>query len=332
MIRLAQPWWLVLAGTGVLAAALWSVRRLWQRYPFPLCIVRNARGGVAVGATVIAGFLAAAALLPLAVAAARPQEVLSREIEHAKGVDIVIALDVSGSMAALDFKPSDRLGVAKQVISDFLARRPEDRMGLVVFAGAAVTLCPLTLDHDVARMLLDRVALGALPDGTAIGMGLGTAVNRLRHSKARSKIIVLVTDGANNAGELDPMGAAELAHEQGIKVYTVLVGRGGEVPIPLRFQDPRTGQVVTQIRQVRVDVNPELLASIARQTGGAAFRARDSRALQRVFDEIDRMEKTKFSSVKLVRYRERFEPWAAVALALVLAGIVVESALGRSPW
>ena len=332
MIRLADPWWLLLAGVGVLAAVLWSVRRLWQRYPFPVRVARTGRGGLAVGATVMAGLLAAAALLPLAVASARPQEVLSREIEHATGIDIVVALDVSGSMAALDFKPSDRLSVAKQVISDFLARRPEDRMGLVVFAGAAVTLCPLTLDHDVARTLLHRVKLGALPDGTAIGMGLGTAVNRLRHSKAHSKIIVLVTDGANNAGELDPMGAAELARDQGIKVYTVLVGRGGTVPIPLHYRDPRTGRVMTQIRQMRVDVNPELLASIARLTGGTAFRARDSQALQRVFDQIDKMEKTKFSSVKLVRYRERFEPWALAALVLALGGVALEAVAGRSPW
>ena len=180
MIRLAVPLWLALGGVGVLAAALWLLRRRWQRYPFPLSGRTGGRRSSRFSWTALAGLMVALAFAPLAVSLARPQEVLSRHLEHAEGVDMVIALDISGSMAALDFQPTDRLGVAKETITDFLDRRPHDRIGLVVFAGAAVTICPLTLDHEVANHLLEQVALRTLPDGTAIGLGLGTAVTRLR--------------------------------------------------------------------------------------------------------------------------------------------------------
>lgn len=332
MIQLAAPWWLALAGLALLAAAVWVLRRRWQRYPFPIA-ARIARGARRLPDwTTAAGLVAALALLPLAVALARPQEVLSRMLEHAEGIDLVIALDVSGSMAALDFEPSDRLGVAKELISDFIAGRPEDRVGLVVFAGAAVTICPLTLDHEVARHLLEQVQLHTLPDGTAIGLGLGTSINRLRGSTASSKVVVLVTDGANNAGQLDPQTAAELAAAEDITVHTVLVGRGGKVPIPVRLRDPRSGREYSQVQNVEVEINPELLAEIARATGGTSFRARDARALGEVFEEIDRMEKTVFTSTKMVRYREKFEPWALAALVLLVAATAFEAAVGRAPW
>ncbi|MCG6949899.1 MAG: VWA domain-containing protein [Acidobacteria bacterium] len=332
MIRLAAPMWLALGGVGLIAAILWLLRRRWQRYPFPIGgRVEGKRGG-RLSWTAIAGILAALAFAPLAVSLARPQEVLSRQLEHAEGVDMVVVLDISGSMAALDFQPTDRLGVAKETIADFLERRPHDRIGLVVFAGAAVTICPLTLDHEVAGHLLEQVELRTLPDGTAIGLGLGTAVNRLRVSTSDSKVIVLVTDGSNNAGQLDPRTAAELARDEEITVHTVLVGRGGKVPIPVWMRDPRTGREFSQIQNVEVEINPELLAEISRSTGGASFRARDPEALAEVFSEIDRMEKTVFTSTRLVRYRERFEPWALGALILLAAGVVLEGVAGRTPW
>lgn len=336
MMRLASPWWLGLIVVAIAVGALWILRRRWQRFPSPLVAGRAAAGASAGGrgpfATAAAGVLAAFALTPLAVSLARPQEVLSRSLERARGVDMVIALDVSGSMAALDFQPTDRLGVAKEVIARFLGRRPDDRFGLVAFAGAAVTLCPLTLDHDVAQRLLDRVELKMLPDGTAIGMGLGTAVNRLRQSEAESKVVVLVTDGSNNAGQLDPLTAADLAASENITVHTVLVGKGGKVPIPVPRRDPRTGREVLTVERVEVVVNPELLAEISRRTGGTSFRARDPEALEKVFDEIDRMEKTEFTSTRLVRYRERFEPWALAALAVLLGAVVLEGVAGRTLW
>ena len=332
MIRLAAPLWLSLGGLGVVAATLWLLRRRWQRYPFPIAGRSGGSRFSRLAWTTLAGTLAALAFAPLAVSLARPQEVLSRHLEHAEGVDMVIALDISGSMAALDFQPTDRLGVAKETIADFLSRRPHDRIGLVVFAGAAVTICPLTLDHEVAGHLLEQVKLRTLPDGTAIGLGLGTAVNRLRASTSDSKVVVLVTDGSNNAGQLDPRTAAELARDEEITVHTVLVGRGGKVPIPVWMRDPRTGREFSQIQNVEVDINPELLAEISRSTGGTSFRARDPEALADVFSEIDEMEKTVFSSTRLVRYRERFEPWALAALVLLAAGVVLEGVAGRTPW
>lgn len=332
MIRLAAPMWLALGGAGVLAAAVWLLRRRWQRYPFPIDGRVEARRRRSLSWTATAGMLAALAFAPLAVSLARPQEVLSRQLEHAEGVDMVIALDISGSMAALDFQPTDRLGVAKETIAGFLDRRLHDRIGLVVFAGAAVTICPLTLDHEVADHLLEQIELRTLPDGTAIGLGLGTAVNRLRSSTSDSKVVVLVTDGSNNAGQLDPRTAADLARDEEITVHTVLVGRGGRVPIPVWMRDPRTGREFSQIQNVEVDINPELLAEIARSTGGTSFRARDPEALAEVFTEIDRMEKTVFTSTRLVRYRERFEPWALAALVLLAAGVVLEGVAGRTPW
>lgn len=332
MMRLAAPPWLALIALALLLLALWLVRRRWQRFPFPDAGRLSGPRSWAVSRTALAGVVVAASLVPLAVALARPQEVLSRRLERAEGVDLVIALDVSGSMAALDFQPSDRLGVAKDVIGSFIAQRVNDRIGLVVFAGAAVTLCPLTLDHDVVQHLLDQVELETLPDGTAIGLGLGTSVNRLRGSEASSKVVVLVTDGSNNTGQLDPLTAAELAAGQRIVVHTVLVGRGGTVPIPVREQDPRTGRVRRRVVEVEVEVNPELLAEISRQTGGSSFRARDAQALQEVFAQIDALEKTEFTSTRLVRYRERFEPWALAAFLMVVGGVLVEAIAGGTPW
>jgi len=335
-MRMASPEWLFLAVMAAVLVTVWLLRRRWLRYPFPLAD-RVRRSGIQrwVGsamATTAAGVLVAAAIIPLAVALARPQEVLSRSIETAEGVDLAVVLDVSGSMAALDFKPTDRLEVAKDVIGGFLKGRPHDRISLVVFAGAAVTLCPLTLDHQVAGRMLEDVEMGVLPDGTAIGMGLGTAVSRLRSSDAESKVVVLVTDGSNNSGQLDPLTAADLAVDEGIVVHTVLVGKGGEVPLPVRVRDPRTGQVVERIQNVVVETNPELLAEIARRTGGSSFRARDAKALRDVFGEIDSLETTEFTSTRLERYRERFDPWAMAALVLLLVAAGLESLAGRTPW
>lgn len=337
MMRLAVPEWLGLIVLAVLLIGLWSLRRRWLRYPFPQTARRGRRGEPrrfvwAAAATTAAGALAALALAPLSVGLARPQEVLSRSIETAEGVDLAVVLDVSGSMAALDFEPTDRLGVAKDVIGGFLDGRPHDRIALVVFAGAAVTLCPLTLDHQVAGRMLEDVEMGVLPDGTAIGMGLGTAVSRLRDSEADSKVIVLVTDGSNNAGQLDPLSATNLAVDEGVVVHTVLVGKGGQVPMPVRVRNPFTGKTVEEIRRVEVETNPELLAEIARRTGGSSFRARDSKALEEVFSEIDALEKTEFTSTRLERYRERFEPWGVAAFILLLLAVGLEGLVGRTPW
>jgi Ca-activated chloride channel family protein len=331
-MRLADSAWLVLLTAVVVTSALWLIRRRHQRFPFPLLAPATAGGRLRLAATVAAGLLAAQALIPLTVALARPQQVLTRKVQRSEGIDIVVVLDVSGSMAALDFKPDNRLAVAETVIGDFLDGRPYDRIGVVVFAGAAVTLCPLTLDKEVVRHLLDGVRIGALPDGTAIGLGLGTAVARLRQSEAASKVVILVTDGANNAGQLDPLTAAELAATQGVVVHTILVGSSGVVPVPVQETDPATGHQRVRVQRLRVEVNPELLAQVSRLTTGTSFQARDADGLRQVFAEIDALEKSELTSSRLVRHEERFEPWALGSLALLLAAALLEGVFGGTPW
>src|SRR6266850_1552864 len=213
--------------------------------------------------------------LTLAVLAlARPQQGLKQSETETRGVDIVLAIDISPSMRAEDFRPRNRLFVAKETAREFIRQRPHDRIGLVAFAATAFTQCPLTLDHSVLLDLLDGLDFGMAEDGTAIGMGLATSVARLRESKTPSKVVVLLTDGQNNRGAIDPLTGAELAHALGIRVYTVLVGRGGVVPVPA--DDPVLGR---RIEMVRMDVDEGALREIARRTGGRFFRATDPRAL-----------------------------------------------------
>jgi len=210
-----------------------------------------------------------------------------------EGIDIVIALDLSTSMRAADFKPQDRITVAKQVLKDFIGRRTSDRIGLVVFAGDAYTQCPLTLDAGMLRQLVDQLAIGGIEDGTAIGNALATAVNRLRESDAKSKVIILLTDGDNNSGQIAPLEAAEMARALGIRVFPILVGKGGVVPYPVGA-DP-FGQTIYQ--PMPFAVNPALLKEIAELTGGAYANAGDKAELEQGLQAVlDRLEKTQFES------------------------------------
>ena len=203
-----------------------------------------------------------------------------------EGVDILLAIDVSSSMKTEDFKPKNRLEAAKEVVAEFIATRPHDRLGMVVFAARAITKCPLTLDHDILLTLLDDVHIGSIEDGTAIGTALATSVNRLKDSPAESRIIILLTDGVNNRGEIDPLTAAELAKTFGIKTYTVGAGTEGYAPYP--FEDPMYGTVY---RDILVEIDEETLQKIADVTGGQYFRATDAESLAEVYKEIDAMEK-----------------------------------------
>ena len=222
-----------------------------------------------------------------------------------QGVDIVVALDVSGSMAAQDFQPRNRLVVAKEVVAEFVKRRPTDRVGLVVFAGKSLTKAPPTTDTAVLLRQLEDVRLEMLPDGTAIGSGLATSLTRLRRSKAKSKVVVLVTDGANNAGEIDPATATDLAKAMEVRVYTVLVGTGGQVPMPVRVRDPFSGQIVEQTVMTEVQIDEEPAASGSRSgPGGEFFRATDSASLRNIFDRIDKLEKSEIKQTAYRRYRE----------------------------
>lgn len=272
-----------------------------------------------------------AALACLIVALARPQLGYSWEESQTEGIDIEIALDISGSMGAEDFQPKDRLTVAKEVVKDFIGKRPADRIGIVVFSGAALTRAPLTTDRAMLNLLVDSVELNSLPDGTAIGVAIASAAARLKDSSAKSKVIVLVTDGVNNAGEIDPVSAAAVAKGLGIKVYTIGVGTEGRAPVPVPVTNPFTGE--REIRRVpmNLQVDEALLRQIADRTGGRFYRATDQDALRTVFEDIDRLEKTPLAVKRYVRYREAFMPlaWAAlllvvVPLPLVLAGWTAE--------
>jgi Ca-activated chloride channel family protein len=262
-------------------------------------------------------FLAALGISTGALALARPQHGTLREDVTTEGVDIVVALDVSGSMAAEDFQPRNRLEVAKEVVGGFVKRRTSDRVGLVVFAGRSLTKSPPTTDTGVLLRQLDDVRLEMLPDGTAIGSGLATALTRLRRSQAKSRVIVLVTDGANNAGEIDPQTAADMAKAMEVRAYTVLVGRGGRVPIPVSVEDPITGQVRQQTVMTEVQIDEGLLKRIAERTGGEFFRAADPESLRAIFDRIDRLEKSEIRLSAFRRYRELFPPVLAAAAALL---------------
>lgn len=259
------------------------------------------------------------ALALVAVALARPQLGYTWEESLTEGIDIELALDISGSMGGEDFQPDNRLAVAKRVVRDFVAGRTGDRIGLVVFSGTALTRSPLTTDRRMLDQLLDQVALNTLPDGTAIGVALASAAARLKGSEAKSRVIVLVTDGVNNAGAIDPISAAAVCQGLGLKIYTIGVGTRGRVPVPMRLTNPRTGQVETRKVLMENQLDEALLERIAERTGGRFFRATDAESLRRIFADIDRLEKTTMKVKRYVRYREAFQPFAWSALALLLA-------------
>ncbi len=261
----------------------------------------------------IVPILRTAVFLLFITALARPQSVTSERDFETNGIDIVIALDISGSMLAEDFQPANRLEVAKQEASKFIQGRQNDRIGLVVFARKAFTQCPLTLDYDILTRLLQEIKIGMISDGTAIGMGLATSVNRLRDSKGKSKVIILITDGDNNAGNIDPVTAAELAKTFGVKVYTIGVGRGGLVPFP--YEDPLFGK---RYVQTEIKIDEMILKRIADITGGLYFRARDSHSLGEIYSRINQLEKTE-TKIKVYRsYDELFYYLLIPALILLI--------------
>jgi Ca-activated chloride channel family protein len=258
------------------------------------------------------------ALVLLVLALARPQLGYAWEESMTEGIDIEIALDLSGSMGAEDFGPDNRLTVAKRVVSDFIAGRTGDRLGLVVFSGTALSRAPLTSDRAMLTRQVKALELNTLPDGTAIGVALTNAAARLKDSEAKSRIVVLVTDGVNNTGEIDPLSAAAICQGLGLKVHTIGVGTEGPVPVPLRQQNPLTGQI--EVRRVMLEdqLDEELLVEIARRTGGRYFRATDAHSLEEIFATIDRLEKTPIEVRRHVRYQEAFTPLAGSALVLLL--------------
>lgn len=314
-MEFARPWMLALVPLVALVA-WWRCRgappggRL--RHP-RLELLGHGDPGWRVRAAAAMPWVSAFALALLLVAAAGPRQAHRSEEVEGEGIDIVLALDVSGTMLSLDFQPLDRLESAKAVIRDFVAARPHDQIGLVVFAGRAFTQCPLTLDHAVLTGFLDEIRVGLIDDGTAIGLGLATAVSRLQKSTSPGRTIILLTDGENNVPTLEPETAARLAQTFGIRVYAVAVGREGLVPFPV--EDPIFGR---RTRQVESHIDLDLLRRIAATTGGEMFQATDPEALQAIFRRIDELEKVRYRTTVSTWYRERMAWFAVPGLILLL--------------
>ena len=323
-LTFAHPWLLLL-----LAAVPWLVwqqrRRRWSaslRFA-SVTSMRHVRPSPWLRLRQGLPLLRAAALGCLVVAFARPQKPLGEEKQTAEGIDIVLCLDVSGSMLAEDFEKEgrsrSRVDVVRDVVRDFIERRTNDRIAMIAFAGRPYTVCPLTLDHDWLTSHLDRVRVGLIEDGTAIGSALGSSVNRLRDIKAKSRVVVLLTDGNNNAGRLAPDAAADAAKAMGIKVYTIGVGAGGVARMPMVDPMGRT----MGFRMIQADLDEELLKRMAEKTGGQYFRAADARQLKQIYETIDKLEKRKIDAPSYRRMRELFPwfVWPGLALLLVEIGL-----------
>jgi len=263
-------------------------------------------------------YLMLLAFISLVVALARPQTSFRLNNVEVEGVDIVLALDISGSMKAMDFRPN-RLEACKKVAEEFIIGRPTDRIGLVVYAGEAYTQCPVTSDHNTLLGLLQKVKFDIIEDGTAIGDGLGTAVNRLRESEAKSKIIILLSDGVNNSGYLDPYSAAEIAKNMGIKVYTIGVGTTGQAPYPTPYG--------TAMMQTEID--ERLLQTIAQVTGGKYFRATNNDKLKAIYTEIDKMEKTILNETIFENKADAFFPFLFIGVLLLICNILLRYTVFR---
>lgn len=267
------------------------------------------------------------ALAAIIVALARPRNVsVSKRTKTNRGIDIVMAIDVSASMLARDLRPN-RLEALKKVAINFVNRRPNDRIGIVVYAGESFTQTPITSDKRIVKRTISELQWGRLEGGTAIGMGLGSGVNRLKDSEAKSKVIILLTDGVNNSGNIDPRTATELAKELGIKVYTIGIGTNGMADFPWS-KDPRTGQL--NFRKQQVEIDEDLLKFIASETEGKYFRATNNTELQEIYDEIDKLEKTKIEEFKYYNYKELYRPLVFLALGLLILEFLLRNTLFKS--
>ena len=264
------------------------------------------------------------ALALLIIALARPQSSSKNQKINVEGIDIVLTIDLSSSMLALDLKP-DRLEAAKDISAEFVKGRPEDRMGLVVFASETFTQVPLTTDHGMLLNMMKDLKCGMLEDGTAIGDGLASSVSRLKDSEAISKVVILLTDGDNNAGSIDPATAAEMAKLFGVRVYTIGVGTRGTAPYPV--QTPFGG---IQYQQIQVTINEPLLQQIADETGGKYYRATSNEKLEQIYEEIDQLERSKIEINEFTRIHEEFLPFVLMGLALLLLGFILKNTIFKT--
>ena len=323
-IEFAHPlfFWLLLIVPLMVAYYIWREKKLYGH--FSVSAVKGFKlptSSVIPKLRHIGVVLRSLALIFLIVAMARPQSSLSWQNSTTEGIDIIIASDISGSMLAEDFKPN-RLEAGKKIAIDFIKDRPDDRIGLVIFSGESFTQCPLTIDHDVLVNLYGDIKNGMIEDGTAIGMGLATAVNRLKESTAKSKVVILLTDGSNNMGSIPPITAAEIAKQFGVRVYTVGLGTNGFAPYP--FPVPGGG---VQYQQVPVVIDEVTLNKIADITGGKYFRATNNATLKRIYERIDKLEKAKIDVTSYHKKTEMFLPWALIALVLVILEFILKNTL-----
>ncbi len=316
-ITFAHPWVLL----GLLAVPAMAAWWIW-RYRKQEAALQHSNiaifAGVAKSLRVRLRWLPYAlrtlAVGAMIVALARPQSQLSRQETKVEGIDIVMAMDISGSMLAEDFKPN-RLEAAKKVAADFVEGRKTDRMGLVVFAGQAFTQVPLTIDHNVLLSQMKELKSGVVKDGTALGDGLATAINRIKDSEAKSKVIILLTDGVNNQGSVDPLSAAEIAAMYDIRLYTIGIGSMGKAPFPFRDQMGRV-----HYQNIDVEIDEALMKDMSAATNdGQYFRATNKKALQEIFDQIDVMEKSRIDITQYAQTKDEFYPWLWIALLALVA-------------
>jgi Ca-activated chloride channel homolog len=309
----ARPWLLLLLILPPIAALLWQ----WLRWRLTGGIGAAIAPGMVIPRTTrtIAyrwlPLLRVITLSLLILALAGPRLGRTKVKSYSEGIDIVLAVDISGSMRALDFEPGNRLAAAKRVAHDFIDGRPGDRIGLVVFASNSYTQCPLTTDHQVLHRLLDEVEIGDIKDGTAIGMAIGNGLNRLKDVAGNSRVMILLTDGMNNTGVLDPLTAAGLAQSLGVRIYTIGAGTNGKAPYPV--DHPLFGQ---RTQMVEVEIDETTLQAIADSTGGLYFRAQNMESLGRIYDRIDVLERTRVETEEFVEYRNL--GWALIWPALCL--------------
>ena len=317
-----QPYWLLLAALPLLWMLYKYLRKPEIHAPMRMSHLDSVGDGRGWRSRLlwIPDLLRLLALLLFVVAMARPQLTLSEEKVTAEGIDIMLAIDLSSSMLAQDFNP-DRLTVSKQVATEFVEKRPYDRVGLAVFAGEAFTQCPLTTDHLILKDFLGNIQVGILNDGTAIGMGLATAVNRIKDSDAASKIVILLTDGVNNSGYIDPVTAAQIAKEYDVKVYTIGVGSEGRALTPVN----RRSNGEYYFTMARVQIDEELLTEISTLTGGKYYRAIDRAGLERIYDEINTLEKTEIEVNVFKRYKEEFRLFLIAGLFLFLLELILRN-------
>ena len=322
------PYLLWLLVLPVLLLALYLYRELKERDPHlrVSTITPWESGGKSVLGIVrhLPEALRLLALCILIFCIARPRSKTEMERVDTEGIDIVLAVDVSTSMLARDFKP-DRLSAAKDISIEFIAQRPSDRMGIVVFAGESYTQCPLTTDRATLINLMKEVQTDLIEDGTAIGNGLATAVARMAESDAKSRVIILLTDGVNNSGEIAPLTAAEIANTYGVRVYTIGVGANGTAPYPVMTPWG------VDIQRVNVEIDEDLLKTIAETTGGRYFRATDNTKLAEIYSEINRMEKARTTIDSFPIYKELFTRYALLALAFLLLELLIRLFIRRLP-